>query len=95
MGHLIRVWIGSSSGWVKFGLNDILGRFGLDRVWFSPGRVQVNQLLVKYAHHAKTSNFVKNFGSGMIRFGSIQVSNPLSDKHISGVRSGMGPARSV
>ena len=51
--------------------------------------------MVKYTRHAKTSNFVKNFGSGMVRFGSIGVSGPLPDEHISGVGSGMGPGRSV
>ena len=90
MGHSVRVWFGSSSGWVMFGLNDISGRFGLGRVWFGSGRVRVNQFLVKYTRHAKTSNFVKKFGSGMVRFGSIRVSGPLSGKHISGVGSSMG-----
>ena len=41
--------------------------------------------------HAKTSNFVKNFGSGMVRFGSIRVSG----EHISGVGSGMVSGSSV
>ena len=82
-------------GWVMFGLNDISDRFGLGRVWFGSGRVRVNQFLVKYTRHTKTSNFVKNFGSGMVRFGSIRVSGPLSGEHISGVGSGMGPGRSV
>jgi len=31
----------------------------------------------------------------MVRFGSIRVSGPFSGEHISGVRSGMGPDRSV
>ena len=37
----------------------------------------------------------ENFGSGMVRVGSIRVSGPLSGEHISGVGSGMGPGRSV
>ena len=57
--------------------------------------VSVNKFLIKYNRHAKRSNFVKNFGSGMVRFGPIRVSGPLSDEHISGVGSGMGPGRSV
>jgi len=95
MGHSIRVRVGSSSGWVIFGLNEISGRFGLGRVWFGSGRFRLNQFLVKYACHAKTSNFVENFGSGMVRFGSIRVSSALSGEHISSVGSGMGPGRSV
>ena len=68
MGHLVRVWVGSSSGWVMFGLNDVSGRFGSGRVWFGSGRFRVNQFLVKYARNAKTSNFVENFGSGQFGF---------------------------
>jgi len=78
-----------------FGLNDILGHFSLGRVWFGSGRVRANQFLVKYTRHAKTSNFMKNFGSGMVQFGSIRVSGSLSGEHISGVGSGMGLGRSV
>ena len=52
-------------------------------------------ILVKYARHAKTSNFVKNFGSDMVRFGSFWVSGLLSSEHISGVGSGMDMDRSV
>ena len=66
------------------------GRFGLDRVWLSSGRFRVNQFLVKYALHAKTSNFVENFESGMVRFGSIRISGPLSGEHISSVGSEYG-----
>ena len=51
--------------------------------------------MVEYACHAKTSNFVKNFRSSMVRFGSIRVSGPLSGEHISGIGSGIGPGRSV
>jgi len=87
MGHTVRVWVGLSSDWVMFVLNDISGRFGLSRVWFGSGRVRVNQFLVKYTRHAKRSNFVKNFESGIIRFGSIRISGPLSGEHISGVGS--------
>jgi len=92
MGHSVRVWVGLNSGWVMFGLNDISGRFGLGRIWFG---VRVNQFLVKYARHAKTNNFSKNFGSDMIRFGSIRVSEPLLSEHISDIRSGMNLDRSV
>jgi len=95
MGHSVRVWVGSRSIRVMFGLSDISGRFGLGRVWFGSGRFRVNQFLVKYTLHCKTSNFVENFGSGMVRFGSIRVSGPLSGEHISGVGSGMGSGRSV
>ena len=95
MGHSVRVRVGSSSGRVMFGLNDISGRFDLGRVWFGSGRFRVNQFLVKYARHAKTSNFLENFGSSMVRFGSIRVSGPLSGEHISGVGSGMGLGHSV
>ena len=73
-----------------FGLSDISGLFGLGRVWFSSYRFRVNHF-VKYTHHAKTSNFVENFGSGMVRFGSIRVSGPLSGER----NSGMSPGRSV
>ena len=51
--------------------------------------------MVKYARNAKTSNFVENFGSGMVRVGSIWVSSSLLGEHISGVGSGMGLGRSV
>ena len=95
MGHSVRVRVGSSSGWVMFGLSDIFGRFGLGRVWFRSGRFRANHLLVKYAPHAKTSNFVKIFGSGMVWFGSIRVSGLLSGEHISSVGSRMGPGRYV
>jgi len=78
-----------------FGLNDISGRFGLGWIWFGSSRFWVNQFLVKYAHHAKTSNFVENFVSGMVRFGSIRVSGPLSGEHISGGGSSMDPGLSV
>ena len=47
--------------------------------------------MVKYACHAKTSNFVKNFGSGIVWFGLIRVSSLLSGEHISDVGLGMGP----
>jgi len=70
MGHSVRVWVGSSSSWVMFRLNDISDRFGSGRVWFGSGQVRVNQCLVKYAPHAKTSNFVKIFRSGMVRVNS-------------------------
>ena len=50
-----------------FGLNDVSGR-----VWFGSGRFRVNQFLIKYARNVKTSNFVENFGSGMVRVGSGQ-----------------------
>ena len=53
--------------------------------------VWVNQFLVKYTCYAKTSNFVENFGLSMVRFGSIRVSSPFSEEHISDVGSGMGP----
>jgi len=95
MGHSVRVWVGPSLGWVMFGLSDILGCFGLGWVWFGSGGFWVNQFLIKYACHAKTSNFVENFSSGMIRFGSIRVSNPLSGEHISDVESSMGPGLSI
>ena len=95
MGHSVRVRVGSSLDWVMFGLSDISGRFDLSRVWFGSGRFRVNQFLVKYVRHAKTSNFVENFGLCMVRVGSIWVSGPLSGEHISGVGSGMGPGHSV
>ena len=50
---------------------------------------------MKYARHAKTSNFAENFGSGMVRVGSIRVSGPLSGEHTSRVGSGPGPGHSV
>ena len=91
MDYSVRVLVGSSSGWVMFRLNEISGRFGLGRVWFGSGRFQINQFLVKYACHTKTSNFVENFGSGMVQFGSIRILGPLLGEHI----SGMGPGYSV
>ena len=95
MGHSVPARVGSSSGQVMFRLSDISGRFGLGRVWFGSGRFRVNQFLAKYVRHAKTSNFVENFGLGMVRLGSIRVSSPLSGEHISGVESGMGLGHSV
>jgi len=74
MGNSVQVWIGSSSGQIWIELNDISGRFGLGWVWFDSGRFRVNQFLVKYTRHAKTSNFVKKFGSGMVWCLSIRVS---------------------
>jgi len=78
-----------------FGLNDILHHLGLGRVWFGSRQFQVNQFLVKHARHAKTSNFVENFGSSMAQLGSIRISGLLSGEHISGVGSGMHPSCSV
>ena len=95
MGHSVRVRVELNSGWVMFGLNEISGRFGSGRVWFVSGQFRVNQFLVTYACHAKTSNFVENFGSSMVWFGSIRVSGPLSGENISGVGSDMGPGHSV
>ena len=91
MGHLVRVWVGSCSGWVMFRLSEISDRFGLGRVWFGSGRFRVNQFLVKYPRHTKTSNFVENFASGMVRFVSIWILGLFSGEHISGVGLGMGP----
>ena len=59
------------------------------------GSISGQPILVKHAYHAKTSNFVENFGSGIVRVRSIRVSGPLSGEHISGVGSGMGPGHSV
>ena len=69
--------------------------FRVVSVWFEYGSVRVNQFLVKYTRHAKTSNFMKNFGSGMVRFGSIPISGPVSGEHISGVGSSMSLGCSV
>ena len=95
MGHSVWVRVGSSLGRVMFGLNKISGRFGLGRVWFGSDQFRVNQFLVKYACHAKTSNFVENCRSDMVWFGPILISGPLLVEHIPGVRSNMGPGRSV
>jgi len=94
MAHSVRVRVASNLGRIMFGLSDISGRFGLGRLWFSSGRFRVDQFLVKYARHAKTSNFVENFRSGMVRIGSMWVSGRLSGACISGVVSGMGPGHS-
>ena len=51
--------------------------------------------MAQYAYHAKISNFVEHFESGMVRLRSIQVSHPLSSDPISGVESGMGQGYSV
>ena len=51
--------------------------------------------MAKYARRAKTSNFVENFRSNMVRFGSIRISGPLSGEHVSNVGSGMGSGSSV
>ena len=72
MGHSVRVRIGSSLGRVMFGLNEISGRFGLGRVWFSSGQFLVNQFLVKCACHAKTSNFVENF---RVEYGLVRTNS--------------------
>ena len=73
--------------------------FRVVSVWVGYDSVRADfgstNFLVRYARHAKTSNFVKNFGSGMVRFGSIRVSGPLLGEHISGVGLGMGPSRSI
>lgn len=72
-----------------------LGRFGLGRVNFGSGQLQVNRFLVQDVCHAKISNFLENFGSGMVWFGSIRVSGLFSDEPISDVGPGMGPGRLV
>ena len=46
------------------------------------GRFRVNEFLSQYACHAKTSNFVENFGSSMVQFRSIRLSCPFSGQHI-------------
>ena len=51
--------------------------------------------MVKYVHHAKTSNFIENFEFVIVLFGSIRISGPLSGEYISGVRSGTGPGHSI
>ena len=90
MGHSVWIQIRLSSSQVMFRLSDISGRFGLDQVWFDLGRFRINQFLVKYVRHAKTSNFVEDFGSGMARFGSIRVLSSLPSEHISDIGSSMG-----
>jgi len=65
----------SGTGQVMFGLSDILGHFGLGRVWFSSSRFRINQFLIKYACYAKTSNFVENFRSGMVSVRSDQINS--------------------
>jgi len=70
-----------------FGLSGISDRFCLGRVWFGSGRFWVNQFLVKYARHAKTSKFVKNFESVMVQFESIQISGLFFSEYISNVES--------
>ena len=62
---------------------------------FSLGQFRVNRFLVQYVCREKISNFVENFGSGMVRFGSIQVSDPLQGKFLSDVGSGIGLVRLV
>ena len=82
MDHSVRAQVGSSSGRVMFWLSDISDLFSLSRVWVGSGRFRVNQFFVKYARHGKTSNFVENFESGMVRFWSIRTPGPLSCEHI-------------
>ena len=97
MGHSVRVQVESSSDRVMFGLSDISGHFGLGRVLFGSGRFRVNQFLVKYACHAKTSNFVENFGSGFIRLwiGLLRVFESKLVHPIPSFGSGTDPGRSV
>ena len=57
---------------------------------FSPDRLRVNRFLVRYACHAKISNFLETFGSSVVRLGSIPVSGPLLGEPISDVGSGIG-----
>ena len=82
------------TGRVMFRLSDILGCFSLGRVLFDSNRFRVNQFLVKYARHAKTSNFVENSGSSIVRLWSIQVSGPFSSERISDIMSNMSLDRS-
>ena len=70
-------------------------RFRVISVRVQYGSVRVNQFLINYACHAKTSNFIENFGSGMVRFGSIRFSGPLSGEHISDVELSIGSGRSI
>ena len=70
-------------------------RFWIVSVWVGYGLVRVNQFLVKYACHAKISNYVENFGSGMVQFVSIRISGPLLDEPISDGGSSMNPDCSV
>ena len=51
--------------------------------------------MVKYACHTKTSNFVENFGSGMVWFESIRILDLLSREHILDVGSGIGSGHLV
>ena len=67
----------------------------MGQVWLGSSRFWVNQFLVKYARHAKRSNFEENFGLGMVRHRSTRISGLLSGKHILDVGSGMDPDRSV
>ena len=47
-------------------------RVGYGSVRAGYGSVRVNQFLVEYAHHAKTSNFVENFGRVWFGFGQFE-----------------------
>lgn len=53
------------------------------------------EFFVQQACHAKTSNFIGNFESVMDRFGSIQISGPLSVEHILDFVLGMSSDHSV
>ena len=55
---------------------------------FDSGRFRVNQFLVQYVCHANICNFLENFGSDMVWFGSIWVSGPLLGEPISDAGSG-------
>ena len=51
--------------------------------------------MVQYTCHIKISDFVENFGSGMVGYGSTQVSGLLLSESISDVGSGTGPGHLV
>ena len=73
MGHPIRLRVTLNLGKVK-------RRFR--QAHFRLVELQVNRFLVQYACHVKIINFGENFGSSMVRFGSIWVQGSLLSKFI-------------
>ena len=81
---------GMGTGGVKFGSGHVLGyvirsvRFELGELSF--GLTSGQPIFDSIRLSCKNNNSVENFGSGMVRFGSIRVSDPLSGEPISDVR---------
>ena len=92
MGHSVGVQVGLSFGQVMFRTKR---HFELVQFRLGELRLGSTHFFCPISLSCKKSNFVRNFGSGMVRFGSIRVSNPLSGETVLDVGQGISSGHSV